>query len=49
MEKIISEEKTTDLGKQVIRVVVIKEPYLDNKGNLKYKEIEMKMSGSSFE
>jgi type IV pilus assembly protein PilP len=49
VEQIQSEEKTTDLGKQVIRRVVIKEPYLDRKGNLQHKEIEMKMSGSSFE
>ena len=45
----MTEEKKTDLGKQFIRMVVIKEPYLDHLGHLKYKEIEMKMSGSSFD
>ena len=49
VDRIESEEKKTDLGKQFIRTVVIKEPYLDNKGNLKYKSIEMKMPSSSFD
>ncbi|MFH1481566.1 MAG: pilus assembly protein PilP [Pseudomonadota bacterium] len=49
VEEIVSEEKQTALGKQLIRRVVVKEPYLDEKGTLKYKMIEMKMPGSSFE
>ena len=46
VEDIVSEEAETALGKQMIRKVVIKEPYLDQDGNLKYKNLEMRMSGS---
>jgi hypothetical protein len=46
VENIVSEETDTALGKQMIRKVVIKEPYLDQDGKLKYKDIEMRMSGS---
>lgn len=49
VEEIVSEEKQTPLGKQLTRKVIIKEPYVDEKGNLKYKMIEMKMPGSSIE
>lgn len=49
VDQIISEEGKGDLGKQSIRKVIIKEPYLDQEGTLKYKETEMKMSGSIFD
>ena len=49
VEEIISEERKTVLGKQLIRKVIIKEPYLDNDGKLRYRRIEMKMPGSYFE
>jgi len=47
VEEIVSEEKETDLGKQLTRKIIIKEPYLDVEGNLKYKMVEMGMAGLS--
>lgn len=49
VEEIISEEKKTDMGKQLIRKIIIKEPYLGAKGKLQYKNVEMKMAGSIYE
>jgi type IV pilus assembly protein PilP len=46
VEEIVSEETETPLGKQMIRKVVIKEPYLDREGKLQYKDREMRMAGS---
>ena len=49
VEKIVSEVKQTDLGEQIVRKVVIKEPYLDERGHLKYRLLEMNMPGAAFE
>lgn len=46
VEEIVNEEKMTDLGKQLIRKVVIKEPYLDEKRKISYRHVELKMPGS---
>jgi len=46
VEEIINEEKMTDLGKQLIRKVVIKEPYLDEKRKISYRNVELTMPGS---
>ncbi len=46
VEEIISEERMTDLGKQLIRKVVIKEPYLDADRRISYRRVELKMPGS---
>lgn len=46
VEEIIDEEKMTDLGKQLIRKVVIKEPYLDEQRKISYRNVELKMPGS---
>lgn len=46
VEKIIDEERMTDLGKQQIRKVVIKEPYLDDQRKISYRNVELKMPGS---
>lgn len=46
VEEIISEERMTDLGKQLIRKVVIKEPFLDENRKISYRHVELKMPGS---
>ncbi|MGM0664167.1 MAG: pilus assembly protein PilP [Thermodesulfobacteriota bacterium] len=46
VEEIISEERMTDLGKQLIRKVVIKEPFLDKNQKISYRHVELKMPGS---
>jgi Tfp pilus assembly protein PilP len=46
VEEIINEEKMTDLGKQLIRKVIIKEPYLDENRKISYRRVELKMPGS---
>lgn len=46
VEEIINEELMTDLGKQLIRKVVIKEPYLDENRKINYRQVELKMPGS---
>ena len=46
VEEIINEEKMTDLGRQLIRKVVIKEPYLDEKRKISYRHVELTMPGS---
>ncbi|MCF8061415.1 MAG: pilus assembly protein PilP [Deltaproteobacteria bacterium] len=46
VEKIINEETMTDLGRQLIRKVVIKEPYLDEKRKISYRHVELTMPGS---
>ena len=46
VEEIINEETMTDLGKQLIRKVVIKEPYLDEKRKISYRHVELTMPGS---
>ncbi len=46
VKEIINEEKMTDLGKQLIRKVVIKEPYLDEKRKISYRHVELTMPGS---
>jgi len=46
VEEIINEETSTDLGKQLIRKVVIKEPYLDSDRKISYRNVELKMPGS---
>ncbi len=43
VEKIISEERNTEMGKQLIRKIIVKEPYLDQDGKIKYKRIELNM------
>ena len=43
VEDIISEERNTELGKQIIRKVIIKEPYLDQDGKIKYRRVELNM------
>ena len=45
VEEIVNEEKITDLGKQFIRKVVIKEPYLDENQKISYRHVELKMPG----
>lgn len=44
--EIISEERMTDLGKQLIRKVVIREPFLDDERKISYRYVELKMPGS---
>lgn len=46
VEEIVDEERMTDLGKQLIRKVVIKEPYLDDNRKISYRNVELKMPGS---
>lgn len=46
VEEIINEERMTDLGKQLIRKVVIKEPFLDADRKISYRRVELKMPGS---
>ena len=46
VEEIVDEERMTDLGKQQIRKVVIKEPYLDDERKISYRNVELKMPGS---
>ena len=46
VEEIVNEEKMTDLGKQLVRKVVIKEPYLDEQRKISYRNVELKMPGS---
>jgi hypothetical protein len=46
VEEIINDEKMTDLGKQLIRKVVIKEPYLDEKRKISYRNVELTMPGA---
>ena len=43
VEKIISEEQNTAFGKQSVRKITIKEPYINRDQNLDYKFIEMEM------
>jgi Tfp pilus assembly protein PilP len=46
VQEIIDEERMTDLGKQLVRKVVIKEPYLDEQRKISYRNVELKMPGS---
>lgn len=46
VEEIVNQETMTDLGKQLIRKVVIKEPYLDEQRKISYRRVELKMPGS---
>jgi len=43
VEEIISEEQNTAFGKQSVRKITIKEPYINRDQNLDYKFIEMEM------
>ena len=43
VDKIISEERYTAFGKQSVRKITIKEPYVNREQNLDYKFIEMEM------
>lgn len=43
VEKIISEERETEFGKQLIRKIIVKEPYLDQDGKIKYRRVELYM------
>jgi hypothetical protein len=45
VEEIVNEEKVTDLGKQLVRKVIIKEPYLDENQKISYRQVELKMPG----
>ena len=49
VDQIIRETKKSAFGKEYIRKVVIKEPYLDNDGNIKYKFIDMEMASQYYE
>jgi Tfp pilus assembly protein PilP len=46
VEEIVNEERATDLGTQLVRKVVIKEPYLDTNRKISYRHVELKMPGS---
>jgi len=46
VEEIINEEKDTALGKQLVRKVRIKEPFLDKDRKISYRHVELKMPGS---
>lgn len=43
VDKIISEEKYTAFGRQSVRKITIKEPYVNREQNLDYRFIEMEM------
>ena len=43
VDKIISEEKHTAFGRQSVRKITIKEPYVNREQNLDYRFIEMEM------
>jgi hypothetical protein len=43
VDKIISEEQMTSFGKQSVRKITIKEPYINRDQNLDYRIIEMEM------
>jgi len=43
VDKIISEEQHTAFGRQSVRKIAIKEPYIDRDQNLDYRFIEMEM------
>jgi Tfp pilus assembly protein PilP len=43
VDKIISEEKYTAFGRQTVRKITIKEPYVNREQNLDYRFIEMEM------
>jgi len=45
VEEIVDEERMTDLGKQLTRKVVVKEPYLDENQKISYRHVELKMPG----
>lgn len=49
VEDIIRETKKTAYGKEYTRKVVIREPYLDKDGNIKYKFIDMEMASQYYE
>ncbi len=47
VEDIISIEKETELGKQLIRKIIIKVPYIGSEGDIKFKRVEMSMPGTT--
>ncbi len=46
VQEIINAETMTDLGKQLVRKVVIREPYLTKQRKIDYRNVELKMPGS---
>ncbi|MBN2124571.1 MAG: pilus assembly protein PilP [Deltaproteobacteria bacterium] len=44
VDNIVREDRDTEFGKEFFRAVIVKEPYLDDEGNIKYKFIEMSMA-----
>jgi len=49
VEKIVRETKKTPYGNEYVRKVLIKEPYLDKKGNISYNTVEMEMASQYYD